>query len=224
MIRPLSVLVVDDSPSVRAVLRRFLNRPPELKVIGEAADGRAALDAVERLRPDVLLLDLVMPELDGYGVLEQLVRSGHALPTLLLTSRANRSEVRRAFEALGAGAVELVPKPEDPEAWRQLAATLPGRRRSRWRWCSTSHAASRRGSPTGWRARWGSTCGWRSTASFPPRAPCGLPRGAATCASTRRDACASMPKRRLVAATARRSTSSSFRSSGWARRPPPRRC
>lgn len=126
MIRPLSVLVVDDSPSVRAVLRRFLNRPPELKVIGEAADGRAALDAVERLRPDVLLLDLVMPELDGYGVLEQLVRSGHALPTLLLTSRANRSEVRRAFEALGAGAVELVPKPEDPEAWRQLAATLPG--------------------------------------------------------------------------------------------------
>jgi two-component system chemotaxis response regulator CheB len=126
VIRPLSVLVVDDSPSVRAVLRRFLNRPPELKVIGEAADGRAALDAVERLRPDVLLLDLVMPELDGYGVLEQLVRSGHALPTLLLTSRANRSEVRRAFEALGAGAVELVPKPEDPEAWRQLAATLPG--------------------------------------------------------------------------------------------------
>ncbi len=126
MIRPLSVLVVDDSPSVRAVLRRFLNRPPGLKVIGEAADGRAALDAVERLRPDVLLLDLVMPELDGYGVLEQLLRSGHALPTLLLTSRANRAEVRRAFEALGAGAVELVPKPEDPEAWRQLAATLPG--------------------------------------------------------------------------------------------------
>jgi two-component system chemotaxis response regulator CheB len=119
-----TVLIVDDSPSVRAVLRRFLSRTPEIRVLGEAADGEAAITAVERLRPDVLLLDLVMPKLDGFAVLERLARTG-PVPTVILTSRANRSEVRSAFEALRAGAVELLPKPEDPDSWRHLSETLP---------------------------------------------------------------------------------------------------
>lgn len=123
--RPISVVIVDDSPSVRAVLRRFLNAAPEIRILGEAADGLAAIDAVERLRPDVLLLDLVMPGLDGFGVLERLTQSGYGVPTVILTSRADRSEVRAAFEALRAGAVELLPKPEDPDSWRQLSETLP---------------------------------------------------------------------------------------------------
>lgn len=122
---PISVVIVDDSPSVRAVLRRFLARAEEIRVLGEAADGVAALEAVERLKPDVLLLDLVMPRLDGFAVLERLARSGGP-PTVVLTSRADRAEVRAAFEALTAGAVELVPKPEDPDSWRQLSETLPG--------------------------------------------------------------------------------------------------
>jgi two-component system chemotaxis response regulator CheB len=122
---PVSVVIVDDSPSVRAVLRRFLGRSDDIRVLGEAADGVAALDAVERLRPDVLLLDLVMPRLDGFAVLERLARAGGP-PTVVLTSRADRAEVRAAFEALSAGAVELVPKPEDPDSWRQLSETLPG--------------------------------------------------------------------------------------------------
>ncbi len=122
--RTVTVLIVDDSPSVRAVLRRFLSRTPEIRVLGEAADGEAAVEAVERLRPDVLLLDLVMPKLDGFGVLARLAKTG-PVPTVILTSRANRSEVRSAFEALRAGAVELLPKPEDPDSWRQLSETLP---------------------------------------------------------------------------------------------------
>ncbi len=120
----LTVVVVDDSASVRAVLRRLLSRAPDIQVIGEAADGAAAVELVERLRPDVLLLDLVMPVLDGFGVLARL-RRDRPVPTLLLTSRADRSEVRAAFQALDSGAVELLPKPEDPESWRLLAETLP---------------------------------------------------------------------------------------------------
>ncbi|MEO8275601.1 MAG: chemotaxis protein CheB [Thermoanaerobaculia bacterium] len=120
----ITVVVVDDSSSVRAVLRRFLMRAPGVKVIGEAADGETAVELVERLRPDLLLLDIVMPVLDGFGVLERLRRSC-PVPTILLTSRADRAEVRAAFQALGSGAVELLPKPDDPESWRLLAETLP---------------------------------------------------------------------------------------------------
>jgi two-component system chemotaxis response regulator CheB len=120
----ISVVIVDDSPSVRAVLRRFLSRGPEIRVLGEAADGETGVELVERLRPDVLLLDLAMPKLDGFGVLRRLAGSG-SVPTIVLTSRASRSEVRAAFEALRAGAVELLPKPEDPDSWRQLSETLP---------------------------------------------------------------------------------------------------
>jgi two-component system, chemotaxis family, protein-glutamate methylesterase/glutaminase len=120
----LTVVLVDDSSSVRAVLRRFLAQSPDIQVIGEAADGEAAVDLVERLRPDVLLLDIVMPVLDGFGVLARL-RRDRLVPCILLTSRADRSEVRAAFHALGSGAVELLPKPEDPDSWHLLAETLP---------------------------------------------------------------------------------------------------
>jgi two-component system chemotaxis response regulator CheB len=119
-----TVVIVDDSSSVRAVLRRLLARAPGIQVIGEAADGETAVDLVERLRPDVLLLDIVMPQLDGFGVLARLGR-GRPVPAILLTSRADRAEVRAAFQALGSGAVELLPKPDDPESWRLLAETLP---------------------------------------------------------------------------------------------------
>lgn len=122
--RQLAVVIVDDSPSVRAVVRRFLRGTPDIRVIGEAADGVEALELVDRLHPDVLLLDLVMPRLDGWGVLERLARK-NPVPAVLLTSRADRAELRAAFEAMRSGAMELLPKPEDPESWRQLAEILP---------------------------------------------------------------------------------------------------
>lgn len=121
---PVRLLLVDDSQSVRAVLRRFFSWTDDIRVVGEAADGEAAIRAVEELAPEVVLMDLVMPGLDGYRAIERIMAS-RPTPILVLSSKAARDQVRTAFEALRRGAVEVLPKPEDEESWRHLAQVLP---------------------------------------------------------------------------------------------------
>ncbi len=121
---PLRVLVVDDSPSVRAVLRRFFSWTDDIVVVGEAADGAAAVEQVVELEPDVVLMDLVMPGMDGYAATERIMEV-RPTPIVVLSSRANRNQMRIAFEAMRRGAVEVLGKPEDTGRWRQLAETLP---------------------------------------------------------------------------------------------------
>jgi DNA-binding NarL/FixJ family response regulator len=65
MTAPIRVLVVDDHEIVRKGIRALLSREHELEVIGEAGDGEEAIDQAHRLRPDVILMDLVMPKFDG---------------------------------------------------------------------------------------------------------------------------------------------------------------
>lgn len=121
---PVRLLVVDDSVSVRAVLRRFFSWTDDIQVVGEAGDGEAAVRAVEELAPHVVLMDLVMPGLDGYRAIERIMNE-HPTPILVLSSKAVRDQVRTAFEALRRGAVDVLPKPEDPDSWRHLAQVLP---------------------------------------------------------------------------------------------------
>ena len=122
--RTIRVLVVDDSPSVRAVLRRFFSWTDDLRVVGEAADGGAAVERALELVPDVILMDLLMPGMDGYQAIEQIMRRAPT-PILVLSAKANRNQVHTAFEAMRRGAVEVLPKPEDTEAWRSMAESLP---------------------------------------------------------------------------------------------------
>lgn len=68
------MVVVDDEPLARTGVAELLRRDPELEVVGELADGRSAVEAIERLRPDIALLDVQMPELTGFEVLEHLER------------------------------------------------------------------------------------------------------------------------------------------------------
>jgi hypothetical protein len=63
--RPISVVVCDDVPDLRNLARTFLEEDGEMQVVGEAGDGREAIDVIERLQPDVVVLDLSMPKLDG---------------------------------------------------------------------------------------------------------------------------------------------------------------
>lgn len=102
------VLVVDDSAYVRKVISQMLGRSPFIEVVGTARDGVEALELVEKLRPDVVTLDLMMPRLDGVGFLRELMTS-HPLPVVVCSIASEGGE--RALAALDAGAVEFVQKP-----------------------------------------------------------------------------------------------------------------
>jgi two-component system chemotaxis response regulator CheB len=107
--RNIRVLVVDDSAFARKVLREVISAHARMEVVGVARDGKDALEQIEALHPDVVTLDLVMPELDGVGVLQAL-RSRSNPPAVVVVSMAdNDSELGVA--ALGAGAFDVVHKP-----------------------------------------------------------------------------------------------------------------
>lgn len=108
MDRVLRVVVIDDSAYVRKVVREILSRSPFVEVVGTARDGREALDVVERLEPDVVTCDLIMPELDGVGfVREQMQR--RPVPIIIMSIANETAEA--ALTALDAGAIDFVQKP-----------------------------------------------------------------------------------------------------------------
>lgn len=105
---PIRVLVVDDSAFARKVIREVLSRDPGIDVVGIARDGLEALEKISELKPDVVTLDLIMPDLDGLSVLRAL--KDHDAPRVIVVSISG-SESEIAVEALQNGAVEVVTKP-----------------------------------------------------------------------------------------------------------------
>jgi two-component system chemotaxis response regulator CheB len=102
------VLVVDDSAFARKVLREALSSSPDIEVVGVARDGLEALEKIAELAPDVITLDLVMPNLDGLGVLQSLPVVG--APRVLVVSISD-ADSDLGVAALQAGAVDIVQKP-----------------------------------------------------------------------------------------------------------------
>jgi len=107
------VLVAEDSPTARRLLVEMLTSDPGITVIGEARNGTEAVEMAERLRPDLITMDVQMPELDG---LEATMRIVGKVPTpiIIVSSQANASEVELSLEATRAGALMVLPKPEGP--------------------------------------------------------------------------------------------------------------
>jgi two-component system, chemotaxis family, protein-glutamate methylesterase/glutaminase len=103
------VLVVDDSAFARKVVRESLTRSPLIQVLDVARDGLEAVEKIAELRPDVITLDLVMPNLDGLGVLRA-IGAGPDAPRVVLVSMSDESS-DLALDALALGAVDLVHKP-----------------------------------------------------------------------------------------------------------------
>jgi two-component system, chemotaxis family, protein-glutamate methylesterase/glutaminase len=108
MTRRPRVLVVDDSAFARTVLSRILRASGTIDVVATACDGRDALERIAALDPDVITLDLMMPELDGIGLLRAL--QGQPRPRVLVVS-VSSIETELGVEALALGAVDLVTKP-----------------------------------------------------------------------------------------------------------------
>ncbi|MEQ4720858.1 response regulator transcription factor [Nonomuraea sp. B19D2] len=115
------VLIADDHPVVRQGLRTFLDLHDDITVVGEAGDGAQAVELVAELAPDVLLLDLKMPVLDGLGALERL--TGSATKVVVLTSVSDRSDVGPAMRA---GASGFLYKDVDPPALVQAVRAVHG--------------------------------------------------------------------------------------------------
>lgn len=102
-------LVVDDEPVARRGIIRLLRQEPDVEVIKECGDGAAALEAIRKLSPDLIFLDVQMPELDGFGVIEAV--GADRMPAVVFVTAFDQHAVR-AFEAQ---ALDYVLKPIDPE-------------------------------------------------------------------------------------------------------------
>jgi NarL family two-component system response regulator LiaR len=112
MSSPIRILIVDDHAIVRKGIRALFRNLPEIEVVGEAENGREAIAAVERLQPDVVLMDLLMPEMDGIEATGRVMDQHPDVRILVLTSFAGEDKV---FPAIKAGALGYHLKDSSPE-------------------------------------------------------------------------------------------------------------
>lgn len=100
------VLVADDSPCIRRLVRAILEGRPEFEIVGEAADGNEAIDLTRTARPDLVILDIVMPDSDGIAALPLILAAAPAARVLVYSSLEDEATRERALAAGAAGYVE----------------------------------------------------------------------------------------------------------------------
>ncbi len=108
----IKVLIVDDSPFIRIALRKILSSAEDIEVIGEASNGKEAVELVGKLKPDVVTLDINMPIMDGLEALENIMRIDPQC-RVLMVSALTKEGARETIEALNKGAVDFITKPTD---------------------------------------------------------------------------------------------------------------
>lgn len=119
------VVIVDDSPSARHMLSALLQSTSEMRVVGVAADGQEGIRLVNRLRPDVVLMDISMPGMDGLAATREIMDQSPT-PIVIVSSSLTRQDVDLTFQALEAGALTIVRKPglSDPQTCEQILEVI----------------------------------------------------------------------------------------------------
>jgi len=105
----IKVLIVDDSLTIRKRVAELIENDPEMRAAGEAENGKKAIELVKSLSPDVILMDLVMPIMDGQEATE-LIMAYHPTPIIIHSSAENRGEEYKTMDALSAGALDFIEK------------------------------------------------------------------------------------------------------------------
>ena len=111
----ITVVLSDDHALVRRGLEQLLDADPDIKVVGTASDGREAVDLVAELRPDVVLMDLQMPELDGVEATRKIVHESPDEKQVQVVVLTSFSDTERIVAAIDAGAVGYLLKDTEPE-------------------------------------------------------------------------------------------------------------
>src|SRR5258708_4639423 len=105
--KSIRVLVVEDSRVISEFITQVLNADPELEVVGIAANGQEALDAVQRMKPDVITMDIHMPHVDGFEATRNIMENCPT-PIVIVSGSSTKDNVSTNFNALEAGALAVV--------------------------------------------------------------------------------------------------------------------
>jgi two-component system chemotaxis response regulator CheB len=134
LMRPIRVMIVDDSRPIRMMLKKILSPEQGFQVVAEAENPLVAEELLKSIKPDLMTLDIHMPEMDGITYLEKLQRTGHQFPVVMLSS-VSYEEAVGAFRCFDLGAVDFIEKPkgaelaEDAERIRTVLKAANGAKR-----------------------------------------------------------------------------------------------
>ncbi|WP_313532814.1 response regulator, partial [Shinella sp.] len=133
MMAPARVLVVDDSPTMRGLITAVLNSDPDVNVIGQAGDAMEARNAIKQLNPDVVTLDIEMPNMNGLEFLDKIMKL-RPMPVIMVSTLTHRG-AEASLMALEIGAFDCVgkPQPGDARPFGDLAEKVKAAARSQRR-------------------------------------------------------------------------------------------
>lgn len=125
----IKVLIVEDSPSVQKLLKKIIEDDPLLKVSMTATNGKEAIEYLERESPDVITMDIFMPQMDGFEATRKIMET-KPLPIIIVSGHYTKADVEKSFEAINAGALSIMEKPPGifhpnyPEVAKTLQKTI----------------------------------------------------------------------------------------------------